>query len=143
MEQNRATAGTSRTEKNGGNSVRTRVGIELTPVASRIVEVVRRDRLWRTPGAAAAWFRSAVSSLGSLTSRCAAVPSREGCVRRISARVPMDYGWWRNAFSRGFRVRKKIGECLIQAGLITEDDLGVALEEHKRTGERVGVSSCG
>jgi type IV pilus assembly protein PilB len=36
-------------------------------------------------------------------------------------------------------VRKKIGECLIQAGLITEEDLGIALTEHKRTGERVGV----
>jgi len=36
-------------------------------------------------------------------------------------------------------VRKKIGECLIQAGLITEDDLQTALTEHKRTGERVGV----
>jgi type IV pilus assembly protein PilB len=36
-------------------------------------------------------------------------------------------------------LRKKIGECLIQAGLITEDDLKVALAEHKRTGERVGV----
>jgi type IV pilus assembly protein PilB len=36
-------------------------------------------------------------------------------------------------------VRKKIGECLIQAGLITEDDLQIALTEHKRTGERVGV----
>jgi hypothetical protein len=30
--------------------VRTRVGIELTPVASRIVEVVHRGRVWRTPG---------------------------------------------------------------------------------------------
>jgi type IV pilus assembly protein PilB len=36
-------------------------------------------------------------------------------------------------------VRKRIGECLIQAGLISEEDLGVALTEHKRTGERVGV----
>jgi type IV pilus assembly protein PilB len=36
-------------------------------------------------------------------------------------------------------VRKKIGECLVQAGLITEDDLKLALAEHKRTGERVGV----
>jgi type IV pilus assembly protein PilB len=36
-------------------------------------------------------------------------------------------------------VRKRIGECLIQAGLITEDDLQTALAEHKRTGERVGV----
>jgi type IV pilus assembly protein PilB len=36
-------------------------------------------------------------------------------------------------------VRKKIGECLIQAGLITEEDLNVALTEHKRTGERLGV----
>ena len=36
-------------------------------------------------------------------------------------------------------MRKKIGECLIQAGLITEDDLRIALEEHKRSGERVGV----
>jgi type IV pilus assembly protein PilB len=35
-------------------------------------------------------------------------------------------------------VRKKIGECLIQAGLITEDDLQIALAEHKRTGERIG-----
>jgi type IV pilus assembly protein PilB len=36
-------------------------------------------------------------------------------------------------------VRKKIGECLIQAGLITEADLQVALTEHKKTGERVGT----
>ncbi len=36
-------------------------------------------------------------------------------------------------------MRKKIGECLIQAGLITEGDLQIALAEHKRTGERVGV----
>ena len=36
-------------------------------------------------------------------------------------------------------MRKKIGECLIQAGLITEDDLRNALVEHKRTGERLGV----
>jgi type IV pilus assembly protein PilB len=36
-------------------------------------------------------------------------------------------------------LRKKIGECLIQSGLITEDDLQTALAEHKRTGERVGV----
>ncbi len=36
-------------------------------------------------------------------------------------------------------MRKKIGECLIQAGLITEDDLQTALVEHKRTGERLGV----
>ena len=36
-------------------------------------------------------------------------------------------------------MRKKIGECLVQAGLISEDDLRVALEEHKRTGERIGV----
>jgi len=36
-------------------------------------------------------------------------------------------------------VRKKIGECLVQAGLITDDDLKNALAEHKRTGERLGV----
>jgi type IV pilus assembly protein PilB len=36
-------------------------------------------------------------------------------------------------------VRKKIGECLIQAGLISEDDLQVALADHKKTGERVGA----
>ncbi len=36
-------------------------------------------------------------------------------------------------------MRKKIGECLIQAGLITEEDLQLALGEHKRTGERVGA----
>jgi type IV pilus assembly protein PilB len=35
-------------------------------------------------------------------------------------------------------VRKKIGECLIQAGLISEEDLQIALAEHKKTGERVG-----
>ena len=35
-------------------------------------------------------------------------------------------------------MRKKIGECLIQAGLISEEDLEVALAEHKKTGERVG-----
>jgi type IV pilus assembly protein PilB len=36
-------------------------------------------------------------------------------------------------------VRKKLGECLIQAGLITEQDLQIALAEHRRTGERVGA----
>ncbi len=36
-------------------------------------------------------------------------------------------------------MRKKIGECLIQAGLITEEDLQSALIEHKRTGERLGA----
>jgi type IV pilus assembly protein PilB len=36
-------------------------------------------------------------------------------------------------------MRKKLGECLIQAGLITEDDLRSALAEHKRTGERLGA----
>ncbi len=36
-------------------------------------------------------------------------------------------------------MRKKLGECLIQAGLITEDDLRLALAEHKRTRERLGV----
>ena len=36
-------------------------------------------------------------------------------------------------------MRKKLGECLIQAGLITEDELRTALAEHKRTGERLGV----
>src|SRR4029079_17325549 len=36
-------------------------------------------------------------------------------------------------------MRKKLGECLIQAGLITEDDLRTALTEHKRTGERLGA----
>jgi type IV pilus assembly protein PilB len=35
-------------------------------------------------------------------------------------------------------VRKKIGECLVQAGLITETDLQAALVEHKRSGERLG-----
>ena len=36
-------------------------------------------------------------------------------------------------------MRKKLGECLIQAGLITEEDLRNALAEHKRSGERLGV----
>jgi type IV pilus assembly protein PilB len=36
-------------------------------------------------------------------------------------------------------VRKKIGECLVQAGLITETDLQTALAEHKRSGERLGA----
>ena len=36
-------------------------------------------------------------------------------------------------------MRKKIGECLIQAGLIADEDLRIALGEHKRTGERVGA----
>jgi type IV pilus assembly protein PilB len=35
-------------------------------------------------------------------------------------------------------VRKKLGECLVQAGLITETDLQTALVEHKRSGERLG-----
>jgi type IV pilus assembly protein PilB len=36
-------------------------------------------------------------------------------------------------------VRKKLGECLIQAGLITEEDLQKALVEHKRSGDRLGI----
>ena len=36
-------------------------------------------------------------------------------------------------------MRKKIGECLIQAGLITEENLQTALTEHRRTGERLGA----
>jgi type IV pilus assembly protein PilB len=36
-------------------------------------------------------------------------------------------------------VRKKLGECLVQAGLITETDLETALAEHKRSGDRLGV----
>jgi type IV pilus assembly protein PilB len=36
-------------------------------------------------------------------------------------------------------VRKKLGETLIQAGLITEEDLRTALAEHKRSGERLGA----
>ena len=35
-------------------------------------------------------------------------------------------------------MRKKIGECLVQAGLITETDLQAALVEHKKSGERIG-----
>ena len=38
-------------------------------------------------------------------------------------------------------MRKKIGECLIQAGLITEDDLRTALAEHKRTGKLIRPAS--
>ena len=37
------------------------------------------------------------------------------------------------------RIAQKLGETLVQAGLITEDDLRAALAEHKRTGERLGV----
>jgi type IV pilus assembly protein PilB len=36
-------------------------------------------------------------------------------------------------------VRNKIGECLVQAGLVTEEDLRIALAEQKGTGERLGV----
>jgi len=36
-------------------------------------------------------------------------------------------------------VRKKIGECLVQAGLISEENLQAALADHKRTGERLGA----
>lgn len=35
-------------------------------------------------------------------------------------------------------MRKKLGECLVQAGLITESDLQSALTEHKKSGERLG-----
>lgn len=33
----------------------------------------------------------------------------------------------------------KLGECLIQAGLITQEDLQAALAEQRRTGERIGA----
>ena len=35
-------------------------------------------------------------------------------------------------------MRKKLGECLIQAGLISADDLQTVLAEQKRTGEELG-----
>ena len=34
---------------------------------------------------------------------------------------------------------KKLGECLIQAGVITLEDLHAALAEQRRTGDRLGV----
>ena len=37
-------------------------------------------------------------------------------------------------------MRKKLGECLVQAGVITDDDLRRALGEHKSTGERLGAA---
>ncbi|HEU4787235.1 MAG TPA: hypothetical protein VFS57_07510, partial [Gemmatimonadaceae bacterium] len=36
-------------------------------------------------------------------------------------------------------VRNRIGDSLIQAGLIGEHDLQRALDEHRRTGERLGT----
>ena len=36
-------------------------------------------------------------------------------------------------------MRQKLGECLVQAGLISPDDLRTALAEHKRTGEHLGA----
>ena len=36
-------------------------------------------------------------------------------------------------------MRKKLGETLVQAGLLSEEDLRTALAEHKRTGERLGI----
>jgi type IV pilus assembly protein PilB len=36
-------------------------------------------------------------------------------------------------------LRKKLGETLVQAGLLSEEDLRTALAEHKRTGERLGI----
>ena len=36
-------------------------------------------------------------------------------------------------------MRKKLGETLVHAGLLSEEDLRAALTEHKRTGERLGI----
>ncbi len=36
-------------------------------------------------------------------------------------------------------MRKKLGETLVHAGLLSEEDLRTALAEHKRTGERLGI----
>ena len=36
-------------------------------------------------------------------------------------------------------MRTMIGECLRQAGIITEENLQAALVEHKRSGERLGA----
>jgi type IV pilus assembly protein PilB len=36
-------------------------------------------------------------------------------------------------------VMKRLGECLIQAGLMTQEDLQQALAEQRRTGERIGA----
>ena len=35
-------------------------------------------------------------------------------------------------------MRKKLGECLVQSGLITDSDLETALSEHRQSGERLG-----
>jgi hypothetical protein len=60
--------------------VRTQVGIELTPVASRIVEVVHRGRMWRTPSSSVVSFGMCPASepdlddvLQSLRGRAASV----------------------------------------------------------------------
>lgn len=36
-------------------------------------------------------------------------------------------------------MRKRLGETLVQAGLLSEEDLRTALTEHQRTGERLGI----
>jgi type IV pilus assembly protein PilB len=36
-------------------------------------------------------------------------------------------------------LRQKLGECLVQAGLVTRADLRLALTERRRTGEHIGV----
>ena len=35
-------------------------------------------------------------------------------------------------------MRRRIGDCLVQAGVISDQDLRVALVEHKQTGDRIG-----
>ena len=36
-------------------------------------------------------------------------------------------------------MRRKIGDCLVRAGLISDTDLQAALAEHRRTGQRLGA----
>ena len=38
-----------------------------------------------------------------------------------------------------FNVRDKLGECLRETGVISDAELGKALAEQRRTGERLGV----
>src|SRR5262245_3948024 len=64
------------------------------------------------------------------------------CCRRFRVALKNSRSIQSEFLRRGFQassVRKKIGECLVQAGLITEDHLRLALAEHRKSGERLGV----
>src|SRR5262245_19207531 len=104
-------------KKTVGNCVRTRVGIELTPVASRIVEVVHRGRMWRPPGS--------VSSVVSFGTCPASEPDLDDVLRSLRGRPASVVVWGTASEHRQVEVHIGSYEHMRAEALRTLADDGV------------------